>query len=532
MFLNLLIKEFKNGALTEKVKKSNFFSLLLNLILAASFVVLEIVLFRLLDRKLSVFPGAGEAFLIIFLFSVGAIHILYLTSVVRKTLFSSIDSAILITRPVNPVLSILSKIVFVYIRNVAENYLIAFPILFSFGTARAMNSRALFLIFLYPVFIAVFETGASFLLSLPYQGIHRFLKRHPLIKTGGSFLISIGLCFLYSEVLNAFLTLVRDNNIYAIFSERSILRMNEISVYLIPTRFFVEMLDFEAAGFLSLAMISAAVFVLGTLIGSKFYLISLKKESGVQRVRRVGNCALVSPTRALLRKELALYFENSGSVFSHGNLVVMEPFLTVLVIEAMNMIFRTGILTYVSGSFPYFLPLIQMLFIALFSTFVNTTASFVISREGMQGVRILKTIPVSYKKQIRIKMLIPFMLSLISLTVSVSVLAIRRQMSLGNACLAFLFSTVLIVLLELISVEGDLKFASGENSNISALISLLSIVIPTAEVVLMFLLSLSGLPLIASFSIGFLILVSALCVRVVLFSKRITGRFIALEMRN
>ena len=531
MFLNLLIKEFKNGSLADKLKKNNFFNLLLSLILAASFILIEIVLFRLLDRKLSVFPGAGEAFLIIFLFSVSAIHILYLTSVVRKTLFSSIDGAVMITRPVSPTMNILSKIVFVYIRNVADNYLIAFPILLSFGVTRSLTSRSLFLMSLYPVLIAVFETGASYLLSIPYQEIYCFLKRRPLIKTGVSFIFSIGLCFLYSEILNAFLTLVRDNNIYAIFSERSILRMNEISVYLIPTRFFVEMLNFDVSGFLSLLGVSVFVFALGTLIGSRFYLTSLKKERGI-RARSVRKYALVSPNRAMIRKEISLYFDHSDGVFSLGNLIVMEPFLIVLVIEAMNMIFRTGMLTYVSSSFPYFLSLIQILIISLFSAFVNTTSSFVISREGAQGIRISKTIPVSYKKQIRLKMILPFALSSVSLAVSVSVLTIRRQMTPANACMAFLLSLVLIVFLELISVEGDLKFASGKNSNIGAVISLTSIVVPIAEVSLMFLLSLKGVPFVSSFLIGFFILTVALCFYAAFFSKRVTRRFIALEMRN
>ena len=37
MFLNLVLKEFKNGALFDKLKKKNFLSLFLNFLLAVGF---------------------------------------------------------------------------------------------------------------------------------------------------------------------------------------------------------------------------------------------------------------------------------------------------------------------------------------------------------------------------------------------------------------------------------------------------------------------------------------------------------------
>lgn len=534
MFLNLVLKEFKNGTLIEKLKKGNFLSVILNILISFAFVVLEIYLFRMINEKLNAFNGASKAFLTIFLFIISVGHILFLTAKVRGTLYSKIDNDILINKPVSPSMNILSKIVFIYLRDVMMNYLIAFPILIVYGYENQMISRVMFIMVMYPFIISIFETGVSYLLSLPYQEIYRFLKRHFIVQVITSIVIIVLLCFVYSYILNAFLVLVRDNNIYAIFSKSTIMKLDNIASYLIPTKYFIQLINLDFRGLFYLVIISLAIFLLGIFISSKHYLHSINSTKESKRKSSKREIKLTSINKALIKKELKLFFEDSNSIFSCSSLLVMEPFLTVLVIQAMNTIFKTGMLTYVTNYFPYLLPLIHILFIALFATFINTSASFVISREKYQGVRICKSIPLSYRKQIYIKMIVPFSLSTISLLVTILVLMTSKQVSVINCLLSFIFTILLTAFLELLSVNSDLKNPSkeGEESNKNSMISLLSIIIPLLLVGLMFALTYFALPLGWSFMIATTLLVIALGGYMLYFDKKVALRFVALEMRN
>ncbi len=535
MFLNLLIKEFKNGALFTKLKKGNFLSIFLTLIVSLAFIILEVYLFRMLNKKLMAFNNASEAFLNIFLFAITIIQILYLTTLVRKTLFSKEDEKILLNKPVNPMLNMLSKIVFIYLRNVLMNFIVAFPILYVYGYDTYATSRVLFLMFLYPFIISIFETGVSYLLSIPFQFVYNFFKKHFVIQVVISSCISIGLCYGYSFILKAFLTLVRDNNIYAIFSKDVIDHLYDVAEYLFPTHFYIQALHFNIDGLIFILAISIFIFIVGILVSSKVYYLSLTNET-YKKKREVKDreIKIYSQNKALVLKELKLYFEESNSVFSFSSLLLMQPFLTLLVIQAMNTIFKTGTLSYVSSYFKYLLPIIQILFVSLFATFINTASSFVISREKFNGVRICKMIPVSYRKHVLIKMLVPFSLSMVSLLISVIVLMITKQISVGNGFLALIFAIVMIIFLELVSINEDLKAPRSGNkeSNKSALISLLSILIPVISVSGIFVLSFFKIPLIGSFMIVFLLLVLLLIGYGFYFYKKIAKRFIALEMRN
>lgn len=534
MFLNLLLKEFKSGAIIGKIRKKNFLSAILNIVVSLAFVFLEIYIFKMLNTKLNKFPGASQAFLSLFLFIISIAHSLYLTTTVRKTLYSKDDFDILMSKPVTPLMNVMSKIVFVYLRDVLMNYLISFPVLVVYGYDNLVISRVMFLILMYPFIISIFETGLAYLLSIPYQKIFSFLKKHFVIQVITSIVIAIGLCFVYSYILNTFLTLVRDNNIYAIFSQDTINRLDDIAKYLIPTCFFIQLINLDFNGLFFISFVSIAVFLLGTLLSSKLYLSSIYNEKENKKNNKENEPKLYSLNKALIKKELALYFEDSNSIFSFSSLLIMEPFLTVLVIQAMNTIFKTGILSYVSSFFTYLLPFIQILFIALFATFINTSASFVISREKFQGVRICKTIPVSYKKQIFIKMVVPFTLSMISLLVTVLVLMITKQISVAYGLLALLFTILLVAFLELLSISSDLKLPSkeGEESNKGSLISLLSILIPLAFVGGMFLLTYLNIPLIGSYFIMLGLLIIILGGYGLYFNKVMAKRFVALEMRN
>lgn len=535
MFLSLVLKEFKNGSLARKMKKGNFLGILLNIILVLGFLVLEIYIYSMLNAKLRVFVGASEAFLTLFLFLIGFVNILYLVTKVRATLFDPVDNKIIITKPVSPTINMASKLVFIYLKDVLANLLISLPILIVFGIDHNVLARTFFLMALYPLIISLFETGVAFLLATPYQSIYTYFKNHFIFRLIVSIVMMVILCFTYSYILNLFLSLVRDNNIYAIFSSSTIKMMSQIAPFLMPTRLYLlASINYQYIHLITLVLVSLLVFCVGASLGSKLYFTLMKKELQEKVKAKKHAIVITSAKKALFKKEIMLYFENGSSIFSFGSLLILQPALTVIVVQAMNLIFRTGILTYITNSFTYLLPLIQMLFVALFATFINTISSFVITREKHTGIRICKTIPVSYKEQIFVKMIVPFISSFSVLFITMLILILTGTCSLLNGVFSFLFALVLNFFLEFVSVRNDLKRPSIDvvENNRSVMITLLPVVLSILYVAAMFILNFIGLPYWAAFIIVFGLLLVFTTAYVFYFTKRVSKYFVALEVRN
>ena len=211
----------------------------------------------------------------------------------------------------------------------------------------------------------------------------------------------------------------------------------------------------------------------------------------------------------------------------------MQPILTVLVIIAMNTIFKTVMLRYVTSYFQYILELVQILFVILFASFINTSASFAISREN-SCLRTLKTIPVSYRKQVFMKLIVPFIGSTVVTLISLIILACLKQISVVNALLTFIYSITLVAFLEIVSLNSDLKHPSidSSDSNTSSIVGLISVLMPVLSIGVMFLLNYLEVHFILSFFIAYVIILLIGIPYVILFNKNMTKRFIALEMRN
>ena len=532
MIINLILKEFKNSSFFSKIKKRNFISAIISLVITLSFVVLEISVYAMLNNKISKYDGASEALLIIFLFGVSIVHIIYTSLVVNKTLYNKDDNSILINKPIDPSKTTFAKVMFIYLKNVFNNYFIAYPILVVFIINNKDLSRIHFLAFLYPVIISIFETGLSYLLSIPVHYLERVLKKHLTVRFILTLLLGLVLCVAYYFVLNAFLILVRDNNISSIFSPEMIETFKDISIFLFPTTWYMNIIDHHYELVVLLIFISLVVFALGSAIGSKVYLHNLQNQRETVKRVAIKEKKLVSPFKALLFKEIKILFEDSTSSISFALLLLMQPILTVLVVISMNTIFKTGMLSYVTSYFPYVLPLIQILFIILFAAFVNTSASFALTREK-NCLRTLKTIPVSYKKQIAIKLLVPFVSSFVVTLLGILTLFLIGQIDIINALLALAFSITLCALLEIVSLHSDLRHATGEeDSNNSSLVVLASIFLPLALIVLLFLLCFNGFEFYFAFLCSYIVLFILFIMYLFVFLSKANKLFINLEMRN
>ena len=197
------------------------------------------------------------------------------------------------------------------------------------------------------------------------------------------------------------------------YSSDFIATLTSLKKYMIPTHFLVELLvNGNTSMFMPFILISSGVFLLGFIVATSSFHYFKNSVSNNTNVKKSYKFKITSVKKALIKKELTLLFKDSGYILSFTGLLVVQPFLAYLVINALNTIFRSGTFAYYLSMLPNFVALIDLLLIMLFSLIIASGASNYISMEG-KNVRLMKTIPVNLFTQILIKVGIPFVCSAI-----------------------------------------------------------------------------------------------------------------------
>ena len=532
MIASLIQKEFKSSSFALKLKKDNILNTIIELVLYAGFIAIEIYLFNMLSKKLNIYENAPQAFLAIFLALVNIALIGITTVSTRKVFFNEEDSMIMITRPVRSVDNIISKIIFIYARTVGLNYIVSFPILISYASNMNMPYYIYIISALYPLVIALAQAGFAALLSLPAQKIYLFLKRFPIAQIILSLIVIGAFCVLYSYVLNIFMIIVENGDINKIFTTESVATMQYIGKFLFITRFFVPIFSAKYLWLLLFAFICIALMAIGVAACSAYYIKFIKNEREGYRNYAGSIKEPKSLNSALLYKEFKLIFA-SNSTISFSTLLIMEPILTYIIVKAINLIFKSGVFTFVSSMFEYFNPVMDMMLVVLFAVIVNTSSSFVLSREGYNGIKICKTIPVSYSKQLLIKMVVPFVCSILALLLSVVILVAFKEMAIITGVLTFIIAIVLSLILELVSVTCDLYAPTTEKGSAGrAIVEIIAILLPVIFVGVIAILCYKGMQFIPAYFISFGVLVVILGAYLAIFILKISKKFALLEIRN
>ena len=531
MIKSLILKELNTTSIGSKLKKENLLNTLLEIILYGGFIAIEVYLFHMLIKKFEAYSGVSEAFLTIYLTILSLMITIILTIQARKSIFSTVDAQVMLTKPIRPRDNIISKIVFIYIKDVLFNFCVAFPILVSYAMNLHLPGYVIIFCILYPFLMALIETGISCIFVLGFQKIYQLLQKYVIFQISFSIVIIVFFCYLYSYILNIFMVLVKDGNISTIFTNETLEVLKQIGLFCIPERFFVPIFKFDFIPLIYMVLIVSAVLVLGIFLGSKFYLnfIRAEKESKNKIVRKFK--ATTTPTKALFIKEAKLIF-SSNSIFSFAGLLFMEPILTFAIVKAINLIFRSGVFTFLTSIYSFIIPIIGIVFVTLFSVIINTSSSFILQREGFNGIKICKMIPVPYKKQVYIKMAVPFISSVVALIVSIIVLVAFKELTIINGLLAFAISLILVILMEIVCVSSDFRGGTKAGSSLNAVIELISIFVPIVFVGVIAILSYIGLNFYIAFAIPFGVALIATIIYFIIFQRRVNKNFILLETRN
>ena len=394
--LSLIAKDFKllfSGNSQNKVSK--LLSYVFALVVAILFIVIEVYLFQAIFNKMEAIKGASNSYFSLFLFIISTLLTVFCIFTAMKLFFNSEDNNKLAALPISDTKIVLSKLIFLFITMYAMNITFNLPLFITYGIIYRKMFSFYFNAVFYPVLLFFFQAGVALLLVYPVKLGLNFLKKHIIIQFITVFIVAFGLAYLYSLALNLFINMVANNNISQIFTTESINTVNNASKFMIPVSFLVDaFVNHTRTAIFPAIAISLGVFAIGLSVAIYFYnkfLQNNRTDSGSIKKEKLK----VEPIRkALIKKELVLLLRNSNFIFSFTGLLMVEPFLSYLIIKSMNTIFTSGSLAYYLASVPNIVAFMDVMLMMLISAIIFQGANSYISNEN-KAVRLMKSIPIS-----------------------------------------------------------------------------------------------------------------------------------------
>lgn len=528
--LNLLAKDFKLLFTREGNKSKKIITSIMELIMIGFVVAIETVLFSTILDKISHYNNAPKAFLTVFLACVSLVMIFLGISRAEKLFFNEKDTEQLINHPIGNEQIIVSKLIILFIMHYASSLLLIYPLFISYGLLMGKTIWFYYIVFFYPMFSFFFEAGIALLFVYPYKLFRDYIKKHLVVEFVASVLIMVLLVFVYSKILDFFMQLVTNNNLNIIFSTKNIESILKMRQYLVPVNFLTDIFIYGySSGFWSLISISSGIFILGASISviaySYFRSIKFndkKKNKKILKTRGV--------KKSLLRKEFLLLFKDSNYLFTFTGLLITQPILMYLVVGALNKIFNSGQFLYYTSLLPAFVPLLDIYIIILFTVIISSGANQYITMET-KTIKILKTIPVSYKKQLAIKVFIPLMFSFISLCLSLGVLVLFGVISLVTFIFAFILSSMILLIFDAVSLMEELNIRHNRPRH-RLRSSLVSYLLPTVYFFIAVITSYFNLSIYWLYGIGIIMFGACGLLLILYLKKNMAKKFMDLEVVN
>jgi len=471
----LLLKDFRlffsGGSLKKKV-------LTLGVKLLFALIFVAILLFMLISvlKKIIVFEHAKEAYMSLCLFIISVILMISFVVRTNKLFFNKNDLELTTKFPIKNRDIIISKLIFLFGNYFVVCFLFTYPMFIAYGLIIKAKVWFYFITMLYPICTFFFDMGISLILLCPYTLIKNRLKNRFVIRFICYLVILAVGVYLYSKILNVYVNLVAGGNVLTIFTQDTINVFYKFMKYELPASPFINVFVDEKYIYMIFIIVNLVVFTLGVYISTIFYKHN-KDALIVQKPKAIkDDFKNTSIKKALIKKEFTVLAKNENYIVSFLCLLIIQPFLAYLIIHSLNLIFRSGTFSYYISIVPNFITLLDILLLILLTLIINQGATNYIQMEE-KTITIMKMIPVRYKTQLLIKMIIPFSLSFISFFITSLVLLIAKGISIEIFFVSLILVTLILFIYDSICLYEELKIRSNKPRN-SFTSSLYSYILP------------------------------------------------------
>ena len=455
--LTLLSKDLKLLFGKKGTKKDKALYFLFFFFFLAFLIALESLFYSLILKRISSFDNASLAFTSLFLFVISLLLILSALLEEKRLFYSESDTRQLFAYPLSNAKIILSKILLLFFTQYLLGLVLTYPIFVSYGIIFNRTPFFFFLALFYPALTFFFETGVSMILLFPFKKIVDFLHDHLLIEFIVATLLFGGFAYLYGQVLLVFLNLISENSLSTLFSKEAIAALLNAKKYFIIVTYLADLYFLgRFDGLIFALLFSVFAFALGLALTCFIYSKSLEEDK--QKIVKVKKHEYkkISAESALFKKEILLLFRNGDNLFSYSSLLIIAPYLLYLIILALNTIFTSGTVGYYVAALPDFVANVDIAVISLFTLALASGSSDFLGREK-NSLKIMKSIPVSPKRMIFIKLFIPFLASFLSLSISILVLRLSSTVDAYIALTSLFFGALALVSFYLLSFLNELK---------------------------------------------------------------------------
>lgn len=483
MIIELIRKEFlARRDVSNKSLLSAILSWLLRIILLGGFVALEVFIALSIDRKITQYSSYGTYdFLVFFLFVAMVVGVLYTTVRARAVIFDDKESAVILPLPVSSSDIVLSKIIYLYIQDILLELLVASPLLVCYGATRGFDAHYYVFAILYPIIISLFSVGISLLLSVGYQYIYKLIKQSDIAQFIVASLLVVALCYLYQFVLNMFLVALGDSSVGGVFSDEFINAIHNAANYFYPVKNILLLTLYGANIGQNIAILAGMIVLSAVLgIGSCSIVYNRMMKLGYTKDKKKKDkekpMKVVSPAKALLKKEMDLLFKDETNMFSYTSLLIMAPFLTFVVISSLNGVIFDDLKFY-AAYFPELISAINLALVLLFAGIINSSASLSMSREK-KCMEIVKYLPVSIMRQVTYKLTVPVIFSEGSFLVTLVVLIATSSISWQVLVAAFIIGTMMILWNNAFGLYADMHDHSSAKGKLGVWNNIVPIILP------------------------------------------------------
>lgn len=455
--LNLLIKDFKLMFRQDRKIFSTVISVLFSILFVGIFVAIEVYLFKSILGKIINIKNAPRTFLTIFLFATTILLIFADLFRAKKLFFDAKDIEQLSTHPVTNSQLIFSKLIFLFLSHVVTSLIFQFPLFVAYGMSIGKVAMYYFTALFYPVASFFFVGGLALILLYPFWLLSSFLKRHFVIQFVVSIAVIVLLSVLYSVALDLFINLVANNDMLSLFSDQSIAKFMIFERYAMPVNFMVDLFVNKAySALFPFLLISFGLFAIGLAISVYAFHVVRNISLNDTKITKEHPFKTTSVIKALIKKEFTIIAKNSDYIYSFTGLLIVQPLLLQLVVKSINAVLGAGTIMFYTALVPGLVIFVDVLIVMLFSAIINQGANSYISMES-STIKVIKTIPVSYKTQLAIKVAIPYILSLISMAISLVVLMATQTIAWSYGLLTIVLTAVFVFIFELISLQEELN---------------------------------------------------------------------------
>lgn len=423
LFGILLKKELKSFRGTQK----NIIGGIIGILTVAAVMAAFVYLFIALNTRFGAL-GISEEILSLFTCAIIIFSVIFSLNKAAVSVFSVTDAGVTRPLPLDPRAVVLSKIVALAIYELITVSALLLPVYISYGITGGAGVGFYFRAMVSIIISAVPVTAASVLIAPLFDKIKTFLLNHGLLFFVLS-LIGVGLLFFgYKYVLDLIIGLIRDRRLQFIFNTSTVGAIRTAAKWTALSS--------------SLAMFAAGsnywriwiCFVISALVAAGGYFLCVKLYGGIGEARpakvKEGKNARRSVAAALIFKEVNELVRTPGYMFSYLSIALSLPALTYLTMSVLREVV-SQLLT------AAFVAPFSLMVLALYSTVANTFGGDALSREGNK-LSIVKTIPVSYKLQMGIKLGLALTVAFVAVLITAVVLIGVGTLSAAEGILIFL----------------------------------------------------------------------------------------------